>query len=377
MFCKECGIKVDENTKYCPNCGQPVVEQVLSNNGDSGIKNGKGLSNRFAESSQEKDSKGISKVKNIVGIVSSCAVLILLLMAFLGKFDNVASKFGWGRPDSESDISTATVPTEKSETGKEELEREEKGELSSFLGCTEEDLIKGCNFERNDFGTYPDMEHAIFICLEGKLNSISLRSANEDSKDFTIFGICVGDLSESVSEKLQKNFTICDSSIIENGTRDIYVENKTGYYLAVDSDDSGNIFGVGYTLSIEDDMEDAAESAQISIPATYGTYVFDNGVDAVCTAEVGFTTDENSSDYINISAMGYGGHELTAFYGDMVINQEGNYEAYCEYLNTTILIIFDETGMNIEILSCDDSSMMESIVGKYLLTAELNLNEVG
>lgn len=135
------------------------------------------------------------------------------------------------------------------------------------------------------------------------------------------------------------------------------------------------------TSEIEDtqDIEPAKEvtEEQISDRLTYGTYILDNGVNAVCTAEVGFTTDESSCDYIDISAMGYDGHEVASFYGDIALNQEGNYEAYCEYLNTTIVIRFYEIGMNINILSCDDRYKMESIVGKYLLTSELNLNEVG
>ena len=375
MFCKQCGTKIEDETKYCPNCGQPVGVIEKNEKDDKSSSTEKLIKNDF-ENNTRKNGKGISKIKNIVGIIVSCIAVIVLLMALLGNFDNGASKLGWGKPDRDSDIVTATVDAEKNKAENEE-NTEEKGELSSFLGCTEEELISGCNFEKNDLGTYPDMDHAIFICLEGQLNSISLQNVNEDSKNFTLFGIGVGDLVESVSMKLKENFTLIDSAPIENGTRDMYTENMTGNYLAVDYNGNGIIFGLGYTLGIEENMSKEEETVQTNLPLTYGTYTFDNGVDAVCTAEVGFNTGDEGGDYINISAMGYGGHELTAFYGNLSINQDGNYEAYSEYLNTTILILFDETGMNIEILSCDDSTIMESIVGKYLLTSELNLNEVG
>lgn len=377
MFCKKCGKKLAEDSKYCPDCGQPI-ESFLINNEKKELP-GKETINLDNQEKVQKTGNGIRKT---VSKITIGVLIVLLLMAFAGKFDSFFEKLGWGKADNvkRTAVTKDGVPvTYNNETGKYVADSEnnnDKGELSSFLGCAEDELVEGCNFERNDYGTYPDIEHTIFICLDGQLNSISLQSINENSKSFTLFGIGVGDSVNSVSNKLSDNFFLMDSSEIENGMRDIYFENDKDNYLAIDYDNGGNIFGLAYTLGNEGVTESMPENQQGSAPLIYGTYCFDNGVDAICTADVGFTTDDECNDYIYISAMGYGGHQLTEFYGNVVMNSDGNYVAYSELYNTTIEIVFDETGMSIEILSCDDNAMMGCIVGKYLLTSTLNLNEV-
>lgn len=72
---------------------------------------------------------------------------------------------------------------------------------------------------------------------------------------------------------------------------------------------------IGNTIIIIKDIrEDISDSSEIqnnrnllSNSINYGTYSYDNGVDAVCNAEVGIYTDEKDEDYIKIECWGYGG----------------------------------------------------------------------
>ena len=229
----------------------------------------------------------------------------------------------------------------------------------------------------------PIVKLALIDLVNNSISSAFMGVELDDDDMDALFGSYFEKHKEDVSVLPKTETLKVECEKIDGKWKIIYSDELINVYFcnmmnALDSFESDNS---EKTSEIEDtqDIEPAKEvpEEQISDQLTYGTYILDNGVNAVCTAEVGFTTDESSCDYINISAMGYDGHEVASFYGDIALNQEGNYEAYCEYLNTTIVIRFDEIGMNINILSCDDSYMMESIVGKYLLTSELNLNEVG
>lgn len=112
-----------------------------------------------------------------------------------------------------------------------------------------------------------------------------------------------------------------------------------------------------------------------SVPITYGTYSYDNGTDAINEASVGFYTD-SGEDYVFIDCWGYGGHELIFFEGILEEKDDGSYYAYSEEFETGIVVTFVDSGLYVEILDSNMSSMYY-LEGFYVLGSSLNLDEVG
>ena len=107
----------------------------------------------------------------------------------------------------------------------------------------------------------------------------------------------------------------------------------------------------------------------------YGKYEFDDGDNAIMTAEVMFATGDGMRDIISITGMSYGDRYISEFAGEL-INVEGNlYEAESEQ-GTKLLILFTDNGMIVEIesLGLDDDAVLE---GEYIKTKSINFDEVG
>lgn len=126
---------------------------------------------------------------------------------------------------------------------------------------------------------------------------------------------------------------------------------------------------------LENDPQISGTLNDPSIPLTYGLYSYDNGVDTICSAEVGFYTD-NGSDYISINAVGYGDHGLIDFEGILEQNENGTYISHCTDYDATIICVFNEKGMTVTVDSTEFETV-RAIEGFYGLDEEFNLDEVG
>ncbi|MCC8046444.1 MAG: hypothetical protein LIP12_13275 [Clostridiales bacterium] len=71
-----------------------------------------------------------------------------------------------------------------------------------------------------------------------------------------------------------------------------------------------------------DDSSSGSEAVNI-----YGMYSYDNGVDNVMTAEIGYNTDGDEGDYLYIEALSYGDRYTVVFYGMLIDEGNGVYRS--------------------------------------------------
>lgn len=172
---------------------------------------------------------------------------------------------------------------------------------------------------------------------------------------------------------LERSYLANDSDV-NNGMRLAPGRKVQGYYCAkagnsdysvVEADLSGAIVMIQYTKS---DMDD------ISI---YGTYSYDNGVDAVVEGEVSIATD-TEENCIYLAALFYDSNHYSAeVYGFMQMISENTFSVKDEITGAVELeVTFVDGGMDVKV-TATESDEYKVLEGHYDMTSQLNFNEVG
>lgn len=142
--------------------------------------------------------------------------------------------------------------------------------------------------------------------------------------------------------------------------------------------DSGKLEGDLHTTGSQAEnipIEIEGERVEISNTVPYGTYLYDDGENVTCEAEVGFATD-SGYDYISVDCWGYGGHEIIYFVGYLSLDGSGNYYAESEEYKGIIQIVPSENGFELKVIDTEIESLY-MLEGSYELDNLLDLNEVG
>ncbi len=108
----------------------------------------------------------------------------------------------------------------------------------------------------------------------------------------------------------------------------------------------------------------------------YGTYECDNGETAVMTAEIGFATDGEETDYIYIDALSYGDRYLAQFAGYLIDAGTNTYVAEDTDYGCELMIVFDKNGMSVTVESAEYEDF-EVLGGYYNKTSEIDPSQVG
>lgn len=146
-----------------------------------------------------------------------------------------------------------------------------------------------------------------------------------------------------------------------------------GYYAAAASRGSYSVIEaeIGNAIILVD-----YSMKQTGITNIYGTYIYDNGVDAIMSGDVGFYTDYEG-DYIYLAALYYDSNHYTAeIQGTLEYISENTFHVKDEITGTVELEVnFVDGGMEVTILSTE-SNEYNVLEGHYDMISELNLNEV-
>lgn len=272
---------------------------------------------------------------------------------------------------------------EESEYAKPHSDASAKQDLYFYSSYTEKELVTELGYEINEFGCYPDESHVNFMFMDGNMYSIMLSTMHDEDLAESLCGVFLNDSLEKASEVLECNGFVCIGSYnTATGSVTAYEENESGYSFTVEADASNTVTMLVYGLQKEDEISVIEESSveesisNNSRTLVYGTYAYDNGINAICSAEVGFYTDEYGGDYIYVDCWGYGGHELIFFEGMLTEKEDGSYYAYCEGFEASITVTFVDGGLHIAVCDSNDSEMY-AIEGFYTLESSIDFNEVG
>lgn len=167
---------------------------------------------------------------------------------------------------------------------------------------------------------------------------------------------------------------LTDGSDITAGTSLAPGRKTQGYYCA-------NI-GNGNYSEIEAELYDAVVMVQYSLSATddvsiYGTYLYDNGVDAVVEGDVGIYTD-TEENYIYLAALYYDSNHYSAeVQGTLEMISENTYIVKDIITETVELeVTFVDGGMDVKV-TATESDEYKVLEGHYDMTSQLDFSEVG
>lgn len=255
---------------------------------------------------------------------------------------------------------------------------ENRKDLSSYAGYTEDELIGELGYEKNEYGIYPEETHMNFSFTDGKMYIIKI--GKPEDIGMTLYGVGLQDSLEEAGAVLESRGFVYEGSYeTADASVTSYIESETGYPYYIYTDANHNITSLAYALekeeSIYEDGQLEEESGDpVAGPLIYGTYSFENETGTVGTAEIGFYTDEDGGDYIRIEC--WRNDRESAYFEGMLEEDGEGYYAYDGGIDTGILVAFADGGLYVHIL---DSGFADigSMEGFYSLVSALDLNEVG
>lgn len=202
--------------------------------------------------------------------IVSGIVIVVLIMAFSGVFDDKASELTDGAYGKGDDVITAI----------DKNASEEPIELSAYIGMTEDMLIETLGVGKNELGYYPNENNIIFICMDGVVYGISLNKQHENQdKDYCLFGVSIGADISATSDMLMEKLDFVSSDVIDGGKRDTYVNSETGYIVGVDYNLT-EVTAVSYMAEKNDSYKETENPDEIdksTVGLTEGTYHCETG----------------------------------------------------------------------------------------------------
>ncbi len=198
MFCRKCGKQISDDSDFCQFCGIKILDIDRDSSQASDVKNDSQndllSSDVKKESSQNQESYQNQERnrKSALSIIFDYKVY-LLVVAILTSVAIILGKMN--------------IEGNTSEVGMENLSEGSgiTGELSRFIGASEETFLKETGLSKNDDGAYPSLNNMVFYFDNGEIYTITL---NQNSKvnldECSLFGLKIGDILEDVQYKLSQ-----------------------------------------------------------------------------------------------------------------------------------------------------------------------------
>lgn len=142
-------------------------------------------------------------------------------------------------------------------------------DLYQYRIATEDKVVDGLGFTKNESGMYPSSDDAVIWCTGDMVDSISMMDSSVGK--YTFLGISVGDeMNDETKAKIEKCYTLITSEAVESNFRDIYKDNEKGA-LGISYDMASNeIKSIMYSIQdpdmpvseeeVPDEVDNAAET---------------------------------------------------------------------------------------------------------------------
>ncbi|SFR64832.1 YARHG domain-containing protein [[Clostridium] aminophilum] len=182
MICSKCGKEISDNDTFCQFCGTKIRDNEL-NDGSKILNNSlqDGLHHNYEN--QEKAFNHSRERRSLITLIFDYKVylVVVTILTIASLIIGWASN-QWKKISEDSKIT---------------------GELSRFIGESEESFLKDTGLSRNDAGFYPTMDDMIVYFDDGKVATILLnKSSNKNYDKCSLFGLKIGDVLEDVQDKL-------------------------------------------------------------------------------------------------------------------------------------------------------------------------------
>lgn len=166
------------------------------------------------------------------------------------------------------------------------LKENSRIELKDMINLTEKEVATMFKMGVTEWGMYPDSEHPIFWCLDGKVYSICLSSDSDLEHEYELWGIVAGDNYEEALKKLESSFEKKAAIEIDGENKVVLLEKKTGNDLTLYYSDDGKIEYISYSIAEDEYMSgnDITEEPEMgnvtnsSIKNNYTETYVDNGL---------------------------------------------------------------------------------------------------
>lgn len=235
MFCIKCGNEIKGEMKFCPKCGAelPVVEKKIVEVKKAAVD----VETQANKTVQTNDEKKMNTIVLIASSIVPIILVILLIMAFMGKFDKVAHDLTNGAFGKGGDVKTYDLSDGRTLTITDTMD------LFELIGAPE-DLIESIyECEKSPTGFYPSDDKITFLCVDGYVYVINI--THEDRYNF--LGVSLTSDADNLNEKFLKEFTLAEEYPISDGlTRRAYVSKNGNGLVNIDYDDKG-IKTIGWT----------------------------------------------------------------------------------------------------------------------------------
>ena len=369
MFCSKCGKQIDDGTKFCRECGAPVISSNNSSNTSQPRQSisYNNVANKGSANVPKKSGKGCLITVLIVGGVG---LLLLCLVIILGMF------FSGGNND-----------------GSQKTESSGKQDVYEYRLADEKLLCEKYGFEKSEDGVYPSFDNPTFSCTDGIVYMVRIGELNKNQ--FCFRGLSVGDSIDRIDYCLGKYYKLLGTE--DSLDEKIFIYQDTvyqDYILTIQAtlDADAKVKGItfmqdydGYTTgsnvvtetSTEDIKEEVSKDTteSISEDATesmsndnYGTLksgtyeMTDNDDGVIYTRRADFVYQDGEAFYCHLQAYG---DDMTTIYADfetfLTDNKDGTYSGNIEGKGTFVIKPYD----NKIIVESNDLTYYSKIVGNY------------
>ena len=241
MFCKECGTKIDDDSKFCRACGARIEEEI-----EAAEDNKESLENSIKDHSEDKSQQFRLERKHIIAFVIALIIIIaitVLLVVLLNKPPK----------EDETPVSDASTPVEEvkdtkpvDEDDKEPEPEPDKGEEAdkAFI-----DYLKG---------NTPDSSGETFWAVGNDDVEYAMRDMNGDGQNELIvrsYGYWIPDIIQ------YKDGKIVFSGVENMGSSGVTFINTKNQFVSGDTSHEGR---EQYWISTLDENGDAKEALYFS-----------------------------------------------------------------------------------------------------------------